>query len=88
MTSSALASSVAGHIEPESLRGLQVEHQLVFGRRLHRKVGGLLTLEDAVDVTKQPCVPSKECAGVAAFVEPCGNRMPTLLLLGVCSGKT
>jgi hypothetical protein len=23
------------HIEPEGLRGLQVDHQLVFGRRLH-----------------------------------------------------
>ena len=28
------------HIEPEGLRGLQVDHQLVFSRRLHREVGG------------------------------------------------
>jgi hypothetical protein len=28
------------HIEPEGLRGLQVDHQLVFGRRLHREIGG------------------------------------------------
>jgi hypothetical protein len=28
------------HIEPEGLRGLQVDHQLVFRRRLHREVGG------------------------------------------------
>jgi hypothetical protein len=27
-----------GHIEPERLRSLQVDHQLVLGRRLHRKV--------------------------------------------------
>jgi hypothetical protein len=34
MTSSARASSVRGHIEPEGLRGLQVDHQLVSGRGL------------------------------------------------------
>ena len=38
------------HIEPEGLRGFQVNHQLVFGRRLDREVGGLLALEDAIDV--------------------------------------
>jgi hypothetical protein len=39
-----------GHIEPEGLRGLQVDHQLVAGRRLHREVGGLRPLQDAVHV--------------------------------------
>src|ERR1700730_4514977 len=33
-------------IEAEGLCGLQVEHQLVLGRRLHRQVGGLLPLEN------------------------------------------
>jgi hypothetical protein len=28
------------HIEPEDPRGLQVDHQLVAGRRLYREVGG------------------------------------------------
>ena len=36
------------HVEAERLGGLQVHGQLVFGRRLHRQVGGLLALEDAI----------------------------------------
>src|SRR6516165_274558 len=39
------------HGEAESLGGLEVDHQLVLGRRLHRQVGRLLSLEDAIDVT-------------------------------------
>jgi len=38
------------HFEAERLGGLQIDHQLVFGRRLHRQVGRLLAPEDAVDV--------------------------------------
>src|SRR4029450_10489195 len=38
-------------VEAERLGGLEVEHQLVLGRRLHRQVGRLLTLEDAIDVS-------------------------------------
>ena len=38
------------HVEAERLCGLQVEHGLVPGRRLHRQVGRLLALEDAIDV--------------------------------------
>src|SRR5262245_6501007 len=38
------------HLETERLRGLQIDHQLVFVRRLHRQVGGLLALEDTIDV--------------------------------------
>src|SRR6185437_9399425 len=38
------------HIEAERLGGLEVEHRLVFGRRLHRQVGRLLALEDAIDI--------------------------------------
>ena len=37
-------------VEAERLGRLEVDHKLVLGRRLHRKVGGLLALEDAVDV--------------------------------------
>ena len=36
--------------EAERLGGLQVDDQLVLGRRLHRQVGRLLALEDAIDV--------------------------------------
>ena len=38
------------HGEAERLGGLEVDHQLVLGRRLHRQIGRLLALEDAVDV--------------------------------------
>jgi hypothetical protein len=32
---------LVGDCEPKSLRGFEVKHRFVFGRRLHRKVGGL-----------------------------------------------
>ena len=50
ITSSARASTVGGTVEAERLGGLEIDHQLVLGRRLHRQVGRLLALEDAVDV--------------------------------------
>src|SRR3974377_1089171 len=39
------------HSEADCLSGLKVDHQLVFGRALHWKVGGLFALKDAIDVT-------------------------------------
>src|SRR5258708_6967083 len=36
--------------ETKRLGGLKVDRQLILGRRLHRKVGSLLALEDAIDV--------------------------------------
>jgi hypothetical protein len=39
------------HVKAERLGRFQIEHQLVFGRRLHRKVSGFLALEDAIDIT-------------------------------------
>ena len=50
ITSSARASTRRRHVEAERLGGLEVEHRLVLGRRLHRQVGRLLALEDAIDV--------------------------------------
>src|SRR5215471_19055382 len=38
------------HLEAQRLGGLEIDHQLILCRRLHRQVGGLLTLEDAIDV--------------------------------------
>jgi hypothetical protein len=38
------------HVEAERFGRLEVDHQLVLGRRLHRKVGRLLALENAIDV--------------------------------------
>ena len=50
ITSSARASSGRRHVEAERLGGLEVDHRFVLGRRLHRQIGRLLALEDAVDV--------------------------------------
>jgi hypothetical protein len=38
-------------VEAERSGGLHIDHELVFVWRLHRQVGRLLTLEDAIDVT-------------------------------------
>jgi hypothetical protein len=40
------------HIEPKGLRGLQVDHQRVTGRRLHWEVSGLLASKDVVAAPK------------------------------------
>src|SRR5450631_4304704 len=39
------------HGEAHRLGGLEIDNQLILGRRLHRKIGGLLALEDAIDVS-------------------------------------
>ena len=44
------------HVEAERLGGLEIDHQFVLGRRLHRQVGGLLALEDAIDVAGRAAV--------------------------------
>jgi hypothetical protein len=41
------------HGNTERLRGLEVDQQLELGQRLHRKVGRLLALEDAIDVASR-----------------------------------
>src|SRR5262245_29694816 len=38
--------------QADRLRGLEIDNQLILGRRLHRHVGWLLALEDAIDVTR------------------------------------
>ncbi len=38
------------HGEAERLGGLEVDDQFVLGWRLHRQIGWLLALEDAIDV--------------------------------------
>src|SRR5262249_21606761 len=38
------------HVKAKRLRGVEVDHQLVLGRRLHRKVGRLLALKDTIDI--------------------------------------
>src|SRR5215831_16760347 len=36
--------------EAKRLGGLEIDYQLILGRRLHRKICWLFTLEDAIDV--------------------------------------
>ena len=43
-------AAVGGTVEAQCLRGLEVDHEFVLGRCLHRQVGWLLALEDAIDV--------------------------------------
>ena len=38
----------------EHLGGLVIDDKLELGRRLHRQVGRLLALEDAIDVSQPP----------------------------------
>jgi hypothetical protein len=40
------------HGEPNVLSRLEINEQIVLGRRLHRKIGGLLASENAIDVTR------------------------------------
>jgi hypothetical protein len=44
------------HRQAERFSGLEVDDQLVLGRRLHRQVGRLLGLEDAVDIAGRAAV--------------------------------
>ena len=44
------------HIEAECLGSLEVDHQLVFGRRLNWQVGRLFALEDAIDVAGRAAI--------------------------------
>src|SRR5262249_979756 len=36
--------------EAKRLSSLEIDYQLILGRRLHRKIGWLFTLEDAIDI--------------------------------------
>src|SRR5207248_2458654 len=38
------------HGEAERLGGLEIDHQLVFRRCLHRKIGGFLAIQNAMNV--------------------------------------
>ena len=50
ITSSARAGAATAHVQAERLGGLEIDDRLVLDRRLHRQVGWLLALEDAIDV--------------------------------------
>ncbi len=58
------------HVEAERLCGLQIDDQLVFRWRLHRKVGGLLALEDAIDAARGAPVRRRNYVDVAIIASP------------------
>ena len=51
ITSSAICWRCDRDVEAQRLGGLEVDDKLVLRRRLHRQVGGLFALKDAIDVT-------------------------------------
>ena len=40
-----------GHIKTERVGGLNVDHELVLGRQLHRKISGICSTENAINDT-------------------------------------
>ena len=54
ITSSAIVSSVVGHLEAEGFGGLEVEHELELRRLQHRQIGRLGALENAARLTRSP----------------------------------
>src|SRR5262245_15343696 len=55
------------HFEAERLGSLEIDDQLVLGRRLYRQIGGLFALEDAIDVAGRAPVLVKK-------IRPIGNE--------------
>ena len=51
-----------GNCEADNLGGLEIDNEFVLDRRLHRQIGGLLALEDAIDVN----------SGTSKWVNPIG----------------
>jgi hypothetical protein len=52
ITSSARARTLSGIFEPKRLRRLEIDHQLIFRRRLHGQISRLFALEDAIDIAR------------------------------------
>jgi len=44
------------HREPQSLGGLEAEHQVELGRLHHRQVGRVLALENPADINAGPAI--------------------------------
>src|SRR5262249_39216646 len=71
------------HFEAKRFRGLEIDHQVEFSRRLHRKVSRLLALEDAIDVTgrlpelvNEIGAVGEEAAGGGEEAVPVNRRQP------------
>ena len=52
------------HVEAHRLRGLEVDGQFELSRRLYRKIGRLLALEDAIDVAGRAPVIVREVGSI------------------------
>jgi hypothetical protein len=63
------------HVKAKRPRGNQVDHQLELGRALHRKVGRLGALENAVDVDRRSLEQHPEI-GAMDDEAPCVYRKP------------
>jgi hypothetical protein len=65
------------HFETERFGGLEVDHQLVFGRRLYRQAGRVLAPENAGATTCKVSSFSKStsasCPSGSSFVLDCAN---------------
>ena len=68
------------HGKAQHFRGLEIDHQLVLGRRLHRKVGRFFTFEDAIDVAGRVPVSGDLQRHLAHSWRP--RRSAALYLLG------
>ena len=51
--------------QPERLGGLEIDHQLEFGRLLDRKIGGLGAFKDLSDVDARQVKGAREARSVA-----------------------
>src|SRR5258708_10683848 len=74
-----------GQFEAEGLGGLEIDHKLILGRRLHRKVGRLVALENAIDVSCRapvlldPIAPIGDRAAAIALLLVAEHGGPTML---------
>ena len=66
------------HGETERPGGLEIDHQLEFGRLLHRQVGGLGRLEDLSDVNANLAISSGQARSIADQATDRGELAPLI----------
>ena len=59
--------------EAQCLRGFEIDHQFVLGRRLYRQVSGLFALEDAVNIRRCLSKPIDHVGSVGDQAAVCGK---------------
>ena len=55
------------HGDAERLGSLQVDNEIVFGRKLHRQLARILALEDAINVSRRLPV-------LVSYIRPVGDK--------------